>query len=243
MPDAASQSSARSLGQLFSLGRTGGGDGVSVAAGTGPDTQPLGGALKRGLDLVVATASILLLAPMVMLLALLVLLTMGRPIFYEHERVGFQRRPFRCQKFRTMVRDPDAVLARHLEEDPEAAREWSDTRKLRQDPRVTFVGRLLRKSSLDELPQLLNVLRGEMSCVGPRPVVEDELARYGTKAPLYLSARPGMTGLWQVSGRSSVDYARRVALDERYVCRWSIWLDLKILLDTIFVIVAFNDAA
>lgn len=204
---------------------------------------PLGGPLKRGFDLVVATTAMLVLLPVTGIVALLVLATMGRPVFFRHERVGFQRRMFGCHKFRSMVRDPDETLRRHLARFPDAAREWEETQKLRRDPRVTFIGRMLRKSSLDELPQLLNVLRGEMSCVGPRPVTEEELSRYGVQAPLYLSTRPGMTGLWQVSGRSSVDYARRVGLDELYVRSWSPWLDVRILLRTVVALLKVQDAA
>jgi exopolysaccharide production protein ExoY len=245
LPEAPPQGAATALARndLLSAvrgdtpGRGGLGAGVSL------DLRPLGGALKRGADLLIAVASLVLVLPLALMIAALILLTMGRPVFFAHPRVGFQRKPFRCLKFRSMVNDPDGVLQRYLAENPEAAREWSETQKLRNDPRVTFVGRMLRKSSLDELPQLINVLRGEMSCVGPRPVITDELARYGAKLPLYLSTRPGMTGLWQVSGRSSVDYCDRVALDETYVRSWSLWLDLKILFSTVFVLLKFSDAA
>lgn len=204
---------------------------------------PVGGPLKRTLDIAVACLSILLLSPLALLIAALILVTMGRPVFFRHPRIGFGQKVFNCHKFRSMVRNPEEVLRCHLQNNPAAAREWADTQKLRRDPRVTFVGRMLRKSSLDELPQLLNVLSGEMSCVGPRPVVADELDRYGSKAQLYLSTRPGMTGLWQVSGRSSVDYERRIELDQTYIESWSLWLDLKILVRTIFVLMKFDDAA
>jgi exopolysaccharide production protein ExoY len=241
MPEVPSHGSARARSDLHSTVR---GDAPSDGSTSlASERRPLGGALKRAADLVIAAVSLMAFLPLVTITALLVLLTMGRPVFYAHSRVGFERRPFNCLKFRSMVRDPDQVLERHLAENPEAAREWNDTQKLRNDPRVTFVGRMLRKSSLDELPQLINVLRGEMSCVGPRPVVADELARYGAKAPLYLSTRPGMTGLWQVSGRSSVDYPTRVALDETYVRSWSVLLDLKILFSTVFILLNAGDAA
>lgn len=205
--------------------------------------RPLGGPLKRCLDIVVASASLLLLMPLALIIGLLILITMGRPVFFAHPRVGFQHRAFKCHKFRSMVRDSDSVLARYLSNNQDAEREWSETQKLRHDPRVTALGRVIRKSSLDELPQLINVLRGEMSCVGPRPVTTNELDRYGAKASLYLSTRPGITGLWQVSGRTSVDYDRRVALDASYVHSWSIWLDLRILLRTTQVVLKFNDCA
>ena len=243
LPELPTQGSASAFNDLLATvrgdARRRGGLGTNIA----PEQRPLGGLLKRGVDLVVAATSLLALAPVVLMITLLVLLTMGRPVLFAHPRVGFRYKLFDCLKFRSMVRDPDGVLLRYFADNPEAAREWNETQKLRYDPRVTFVGRMLRKSSLDELPQLINVLRGEMSCVGPRPVVADELARYGAKAPLYLSTRPGMTGLWQVSGRSSVDYSRRVALDETYVRSWSLWLDLKILVGTTFVLLKFDDAA
>jgi exopolysaccharide production protein ExoY len=241
--DTPAQASAHPFGQMLFFLPAEGDHRGSADSKAVPGATPLGGALKRGLDLVVAAGSTLAFAPIGLLLALLILATMGRPVFIYHPRVGFQHKMFGCYKFRSMVRDGDAVLQRHLAANSDAAREWSETQKLRDDPRVTFVGRMLRKSSLDELPQLINVLRGEMSCVGPRPIVEDELPRYGAKAPLYLSTRPGMTGLWQVSGRSSVDYARRVDLDENYVRSWSLWLDLKILFRTVGVLIDVNDAA
>jgi exopolysaccharide production protein ExoY len=243
MPEIPSQGSGGSFNELFAAVRGDApGRGVS-GTGVASAQRPLGGPVKRCIDLMVAGASLLVLMPVVLMIAALILLTMGRPVLFAHPRVGFQRRLFPCLKFRSMVRNPDEVLERYLAGSPEAAREWNESQKLRHDPRVTFVGRMLRKSSLDELPQLISVLRGEMSCVGPRPVVADELDRYGVKAPLYLSTRPGMTGLWQVSGRSSVDYAQRVALDETYVRTWSVWLDLRILLSTVLVVLKFDQAA
>ncbi len=243
LSETSSQGTARGRNGLLSAVRGSapgrGGLGANVAS----QQRPLGGRLKRGVDISVAAASLLIFMPVALMIALLILLTMGRPVLFAHPRVGFHRKLFNCHKFRSMVHDPEVALRRYLADNPEAAREWRETQKLRDDPRVTFVGRILRKSSLDELPQLINVLRGEMSCVGPRPVVVDELDRYGAKAPLYLSTRPGMTGLWQVSGRTSADYARRVALDETYVRSWSLWLDLKITMSTIFVLLKFNDAA
>jgi len=243
LPDVPPQGSAGAFNDLLSAVRGDAPGRASLGNGAASEPRPLGGPLKRGVDLMVAAASLLAFMPIALMIALLIMLTMGRPVLFAHPRVGFQRKLFNCYKFRSMVRDPDGVLERHLAENPEAAREWNETQKLRHDPRVTFVGRMLRKSSLDELPQLINVLRGEMSCVGPRPVVTDELDRYGAKLPLYLSARPGMTGLWQVSGRSSVDYPKRVALDDTYVRSWSLWLDLTILVSTIFVLFKVNDAA
>ena len=244
LPEVAPQHSAGALRELLStLYRRDASSLGGLDAGDDLKQRPLGGFLKRSVDLGVALISLLVVMPVGVIIAVLIMLTMGRPIFFAHPRVGFQLRTFNCYKFRSMVHDPEEVLQRYLADNPDAAREWSETQKLRKDPRVTFLGRMLRKSSLDELPQLINVLRGQMSCVGPRPVVSDELARYGTRAPLYLATRPGMTGLWQVSGRTSVDYRERVALDESYVRRWSLLLDLKILISTAFVLLNFNDAA
>jgi exopolysaccharide production protein ExoY len=243
LTDPASHGGARGLGEWIGQTRRRGGDGMGQGDAVPPRTRPLGGPSKRLADLAVAGVAITLLAPVMLMIALLILVTMGRPVFYAHERIGFRRKPFGCLKFRSMVRDPDETLRRHFLAHPQARREWIDTQKLRDDPRITFVGRMIRKSSLDELPQLLNVVRGEMSCVGPRPVIADELDRYGAREPLYLSVRPGMTGLWQVSGRSSVDYDRRTALDEEYVVNWSLWLDLKILVLTIPAVTKVHDAA
>lgn len=243
MTKSASQGVSRGLDEMFGAIGGRGSDGRVQAETTPVQGRPLGGPTKRAADLAVATAAIVLLAPVTLMIILLILVTMGRPVFYAHERVGFRRKSFGCLKFRSMVRNPEDALRRHFLTHPEAEREWIETQKLRDDPRVTFVGRMIRKSSLDELPQLLNVLRGEMSCVGPRPVIVEELARYGACEPLYLSGRPGMTGLWQVSGRSSVDYDRRIALDEEYVLNWSLWLDLKILFKTFPAVIKIRDAA
>jgi exopolysaccharide production protein ExoY len=243
LPKATSQPSVNAWDELLNVVRSGGSGARAPGGGGTIDARPLGGSLKRGIDIVLAALSILAVAPLAILIVLLILATMGRPVLFAHERIGFKRKLFTCHKFRSMVRDPDEVLRRHLRENPEAEQEWIETRKLRKDPRVTFVGRMLRKSSLDELPQLINVLLGQMSCVGPRPITTDELDLYGAKAPLYLSARPGLTGLWQVSGRSSLCYSQRVALDESYVRSWSLWLDLKIMFRTISVLSKFDDAA
>lgn len=217
---------------------------VGEAAGNRSDLEPpLGGWPKRMLDIGIALSATVALAPLILIAALLIKLTMGGPVIYAHPRIGHKGRMFRCFKFRTMVPLPEEKLIKFLASHPEAEREWRETHKLKNDPRVTFVGRLLRVSSLDELPQLLNVLRGEMSCVGPRPIVTAELSRYGVHASEYLSSRPGLTGLWQVSGRSHTSYARRVALDCEYVRTWSIWLDLSILLRTVLAVLRFHQAS
>lgn len=194
---------------------------------------PVGRLAKRALDVGLALLGILLLLPLILgLVATLKLMDPG-PVLYGHRRIGFGGREFRCWKFRTMVVDGDAVLERHLRENPADAAIWKDQRKLVNDPRVTRLGAVLRKLSLDELPQLLNVLTGEMSLVGPRPVVRAELDHYGPSARHYLAARPGLTGLWQISGRSDTTYAERVRLDRFYVMTWTLWRDLRIILLTI----------
>jgi Undecaprenyl-phosphate galactose phosphotransferase WbaP len=193
-------------------------------------------ALKRAMDILAAGTLLLLCAPVFALVALIIRAD-GGPVFYAHERVGRGGRRFGCLKFRSMVTDSQARLAALLAADPAARAEWEATRKLKEDPRVTRIGRLLRATSLDELPQLINVLRGEMSLVGPRPVVAAELAEhFGLAAEHYLSVRPGITGLWQISGRSDTSYAQRVALDTQYAVNPSIWADLRILLRTPLVV-------
>ncbi len=189
--------------------------------------------LKRSMDVVGALALLLACLPVFLALAILIRRD-GGPAFYAHPRIGRQGRRFGCLKFRSMVVDADRRLAALLESDPAARAEWEATRKLRHDPRVTRVGRFLRSTSLDELPQLLNVLRGEMSLVGPRPVTAAELeVQYGAAAAThYASVRPGITGPWQVSGRSDTSYASRVALDVHYATNPSIWTDIRILLHT-----------
>jgi len=204
---------------------------------------PLGGLPKRAVDVAIALAAVILLSPLMLMIMGLIKITMGGSLFFAHYRIGYRGRLFRCYKFRTMVADAEEVLAQHLASDPNMAQEWLETRKLRSDPRVTFVGRLLRKSSLDELPQLINILRGEMSCVGPRPIVAHELQRYGAHAAEYLRTRPGLTGIWQVSGRSALDYADRVALDCHYVRNWSLWTDLAIIGKTVFAVMKFDETA
>jgi lipopolysaccharide/colanic/teichoic acid biosynthesis glycosyltransferase len=203
---------------------------------TEPLRERLRPALKRALDLFGAAALLAVLAVPLVLIALLVRVD-GGPALFAHRRIGRGGVPFRCLKFRTMVPDAEARLAALLATDPAARAEWEATRKLRDDPRITRIGRFLRASSLDELPQLINVLRGEMSLVGPRPVPEAELAAcYGAAAEHYKSVRPGITGLWQVSGRSDTSYADRVALDVAYVTRPSLREDLRILLRTPLVV-------
>jgi UDP-galactose-lipid carrier transferase len=187
---------------------------------------------KRCLDLAGALAISLMLSPLLLFIAWQVRKDGGNAI-YGHPRIGRHARPFNCYKFRSMVVNASAALAELLERDPQARREWEQDFKLKDDPRVTRIGGFLRRTSLDELPQLWNVIRGDMSLVGPRPIVEAELARYADDVSYYLMARPGMTGLWQVSGRNDADYPTRVYLDAWYVRNWSLWYDIAILFKTV----------
>ena len=204
---------------------------------------PIAGTLKRSIDVMVSIILLVWLAPIFILITGLIYLTMGRPILFPHERVGFRGTTFKCYKFRTMVNNASEELAAYFREFPVAEVEWERYQKLKYDPRVTVLGKLLRKSSLDELPQLINVLRGDMSCVGPRPVTSAELLRYKSSERYYLRVRPGITGLWQVSGRSSTSYAYRVALDRKYVASWTLGLDLKILIKTLPAVIRFHESA
>ncbi|MBW6396605.1 sugar transferase [Roseomonas sp. HJA6] len=187
---------------------------------------------KRAMDIAIAAAALVAAAPFFLVVSLLVRAD-GGPAFYAHNRVGRGGRIFGCLKFRSMVVDSQARLEALLASDPEAREEWETTRKLRNDPRITRIGRFLRATSLDELPQLINVLRGDMAIVGPRPVTASELdSFYGAASAHYLTVRPGITGLWQVSGRSETSYDQRVALDVAYVSQPSLLADLRILLKT-----------
>lgn len=190
---------------------------------------------KRGFDLIVAALLLAGLAPLFVFL-IAAIRRSGPVVFFGHTRLGRNGKPFKCYKFRTMVPDAQEVLRQLLASDPEARAEWARDFKLKRDPRVTRVGRFLRKSSLDELPQLWNVLRGEMSLVGPRPIIEEELERYQNKKDFFLEAKPGMTGLWQISGRNDVTYAERVQLDAWYARNWQLWYDVVILLKTVKVV-------
>jgi exopolysaccharide production protein ExoY len=205
--------------------------------------KPVGGAWKRAFDIAVAVSTLIVMAPMMALVALLILITMGRPVFFIQQRVGFGGASFGCFKFRSMVVDAQERLARHLAADSEAAQTWRETQKLKHDPRITWLGHILRRTSLDELPQIFNILRGDMSCVGPRPVLATELLRYGPYAEDYAAVRPGLTGLWQVNGRSNTTYAHRVNCDRFYVRRWSPALDLMILLRTVPAVLRVRETA
>ena len=197
---------------------------------------PRGGPAKRTFDILAATALLLALLPLMLFVALALYSLERGSVLYGHDRIGYRGKRFRCLKFRSMVPNSAEVLERHLAQDAAARVEWDASQKLRNDPRITPLGRFLRVTSLDELPQLINVIRGDMSLVGPRPIVQAEVSRYGTHIEAYASTRPGITGLWQVSGRSDVDYDRRVMLDTAYVSNWSLPGDLLILCRTVKVV-------
>ena len=207
-----------------------------------PATVPLHrNRVKRAFDLLGAFGLILLFGPLMLIVGFLIKLD-GGPAVFGHRRIGAEGRDFTCWKFRSMVVDAPEVFDRLMKSDAEARAEWAATRKLRNDPRITWVGRFLRRTSLDELPQLLNVLTGDMSLVGPRPIVREEVARYHACFPFYTRCRPGLTGLWQVSGRNDVDYGRRVQLDTAYLLGWSLWGDIRILLRTVGVMLSGKGA-
>lgn len=197
--------------------------------------------LKRLFDIIASIAIIILLSPVLLYISRLVKKD-GGPAIYGHERIGKDGKPFKCLKFRSMVTNSKDVLNELLQNDPEAKREWDTTFKLKNDPRITKIGAVLRRTSLDELPQLFNVLKGEMSLVGPRPIITAELERYNEEVDYYLLSKPGMTGLWQVSGRSDVDYETRVYLDAWYVKNWSMWNDIAILFKTVGVVLKKDGA-
>jgi Undecaprenyl-phosphate galactose phosphotransferase WbaP len=199
--------------------------------------------LKRSVDLAVSALLLAALSLLFLIIAALVKATSKGPVFYGHARFGRNGRIFDALKFRTMVVNGDEVLAAHLRNHPGQLFEWQRDHKLKHDPRVTPVGKWLRRLSFDELPQLLNVVAGQMSLVGPRPIVKAEIARYGNSCfDLYSRVLPGITGLWQVSGINNTTYAERIAFDEYYVRNWSIWLDTYILFRTFKVLLTTEGA-
>jgi exopolysaccharide production protein ExoY len=203
---------------------------------------PVGLTSKRIVDIVLALSGIVLLSPLLIISFVATWMSSPGPIIFRHRRIGFNGKAFDCFKFRTMVADAPERLRKLLDADPAAAAEWAQCQKLRNDPRVTPAGAILRKSSLDELPQLFNVLIGDMSIVGPRPVTKDELSRYGASVNAYTACRPGITGLWQISGRSSASYETRISCDTYYAREWSLSLDSKIILVTIPSVLFAKDA-
>ncbi|MDR0411360.1 MAG: undecaprenyl-phosphate galactose phosphotransferase WbaP [Treponema sp.] len=192
---------------------------------------------KRFMDLTLVFIGGTILLPFLLIIGLLVKATSPGPILYGHTRLGLNGKKFKAYKFRSMVVDSDEHLKRLLDSDFRIREEWNTSHKLKDDPRITKVGRILRKLSFDEFPQLINVLKGEMSLVGPRPIVEDEVEKYGEDFKRIFSVKPGLTGLWQVSGRSDTDYAERISFDVYYLQSWSIWLDLWVLYKTVGVVV------
>jgi len=205
-------------------------------------SAPLAEAVRLRINQLAALVLLLVLSPLMLFVAVMIWRSDGAPVFYGHYRVGLNGRLFRCLKYRSMYRESQRMLDELLARDPAAREEWERDQKLTNDPRITPIGHFLRRTSLDELPQLFNVLRGEMSLVGPRPITVGELTRYGRVRWDYLSVLPGMTGLWQVSGRNNTTYAERVALDREYVDSRSPWLDMKILAKTVKVVIARDGA-
>lgn len=192
---------------------------------------------KRFIDIFIILLFIPILLPVFLILSLIVGCTSRGPVFYGHKRVGKNGKEFKCWKFRSMVINSQEMLEEILKNDPIRAAEWEAERKFKDDPRVTKIGKFLRKTSLDELPQLINVLTGEMSLVGPRPVTEPELEKYGSSKDYVLSVLPGISGLWQVNGRSETSYEERIYFDTYYIQNWSVWFDIWILIKTVFVVI------
>ena len=192
--------------------------------------------LKKFFDLLFALFFLILSLPLFLIISFFIKLSSRGPIFYLQERIGKNNIPFRCIKFRTMYPEAKDILENILNNDNNLKKEFEENHKLKKDPRITNIGKLLRKSSLDELPQLINVLRGEMSIVGPRPIVKDEKKKYGKNLKKVLSIKPGITGLWQVSGRNNLTYKKRVMLDLNYVSNYNLLLDIRILIRTFGVI-------
>jgi len=193
--------------------------------------------IKYLFDLFVGAVIFILLIPVMLIIAIAIRIDSPGPIGFSHKRVGHKGKQFDCYKFRTMVINANEILTELIAKDPALKEEWEQNFKLKDDPRVTRIGKILRKSSLDELPQILNVIKGEMSLVGPRPIVEDEIVRFGEHARDCFMVRPGMTGLWAISGRSDMDYEERARMEAWYIHNWSMWLDISILFRTISVVI------
>lgn len=215
---------------------------ASVTANRGGLLEGAGPFIKRCLDIVSALALILIALPFAVVIAIAIVLDTRGPVFFKQSRIGQGNRHFSLWKFRTMAVNSEQLLERYLAVHPDLREEWNATHKLKDDPRVTRVGAFLRRRSLDELPQLWNVLRGDMSLIGPRPIVDAEVPKFGRAFALYLRVKPGLTGLWQVSGRSDTSYRRRVELDSQYIRCWSLGLDLKIIWKTVGVVLRAHGA-
>ena len=192
--------------------------------------------IKRCVDIFLLLISSPVTIPLVLIVSILVKCTSKGPVFYGHKRIGRNGKEFKCWKFRSMAIDADKQLEKILAENPKMREEWERDRKFTDDPRVTKIGKILRKTSIDEIPQFFNVLTGEMSFIGPRPVTKPELEKYGSKADYVLTVKPGLSGMWQISGRSDTGYEERITLDSYYIQNWSVWLDLWIIIKTIYVV-------
>jgi Undecaprenyl-phosphate galactose phosphotransferase WbaP len=204
--------------------------------------DPVSFAIKRIIDIFGSMFAMLLFSPFLLLIAALIKLDSPGPVFYSQLRIGKDGKNIHVYKFRTMVMSAEQVLTKYLNSNTKARREWKETQKLRDDPRVTRVGKFLRKFSIDEVPQLFNVLLGDMSLVGPRPIMVNQVKLYGESIEAYHGVRPGMTGLWQVSGRNRTTFQERARFDVYYVRHWSVWLDIYILLRTFWVVVSQDGA-
>lgn len=227
--------SIQPLGQHFNF------DDSSKVGPVGPNPSTRS-TLKRIVDITLAATALVFLSPIMLTVALIIKLHDGGNAIFVQRRIGVNGKQFNCYKFRSMVVDAQERLEHLLATDPAAKAEWEATQKLENDPRITALGRFLRKSSLDELPQLVNILKGEMSVVGPRPIVSNEIVKYGQYFDYYRDVRPGLTGLWQISGRSDTTYDERVALDVEYVKEWSFMNDIKIIALTVPAIVLSKGA-
>jgi Undecaprenyl-phosphate galactose phosphotransferase WbaP len=212
-------------------------DGILGFATSNKLTRKWNLVIKRLIDVSIVSIGGLLLLPFLLIIALLVKLGSSGPVLYCHERLGVNGKVFKAYKFRSMVVDADKQLNDILDKDPHLRREWENGQKLKNDPRVTKIGKFLRRTSFDEFPQLINILKGEMGLVGPRPVVEAEVEKYGENFKRIFSVKPGLTGLWQISGRSDTDYLERISYDTYYIQSWSVWLDLWIIYRTPMAII------
>lgn len=199
-------------------------------------------AAKRALDILLLVMGSLFIVPLTLILTVLIKVSSPGPVFYGHERIGKNGKKIKVWKFRSMILNADQKLAEILASDAYLRKEWEESRKLKKDPRITPVGRFLRKTSLDELPQLFNILINEMSFIGPRPVTSDEISKYGENFNYIFSVKPGLSGMWQVSGRSDTDYAERVTFDSYYIQNWTLWLDIWLVLRTISVVLTGKGA-
>lgn len=204
--------------------------------------RPYNRLLKRLFDIFSCSIILLLTSPLLLAISVMIKLTSKGPVVFAHKRIGRNGKLFPCYKFRTMIPNAEAVLEQYLLEHPKIREEWEKEFKLKDDPRITKIGKFLRRTSLDELPQLFNILKGEMSLVGPRPIVTEEISKYREFIRDYYMVRPGLTGLWQVSGRSDIGYDSRVQLDSWYVRNWSFWMDIMMLLKTVKIVLSKTGA-